>query len=119
MKQWARDLFLGTLALVVLYDQVFVAAKAQPILIFLVIFLFGCIPALRGDRKQEGEYGPFVRIIMSLLGVKLPQNFQEGTESDQVSGPESEGHGGGGSHSGTHAQAPGGTSASGPGSSSK
>lgn len=109
-REILRDLFLGGLALAILYDQVLVARTAQPILIFLVIFLFGCIPFLRGDRK-EGEYGPFVRIIMSLLGVRLPGNFQEaesggGAESDAPSQP----HGRGGSQKPTQEPRHGSTS---------
>lgn len=66
-----RDLFLGTLALIILYDQVFVARAAQPLLIFLVIFLFASIPALRGDKKDD-QYGPFARFVMMALGIEVP-----------------------------------------------
>jgi hypothetical protein len=67
-----RDLFLGSLALVILYDQVFIARAAQPLLIFLVIFLFASIPALRGDSKDD-QYGPFARFVMMALGIEVPQ----------------------------------------------
>lgn len=63
-----RDLFLGAIALTVLYDQVFIAAQAQPLLIFLVLFLFASIPALRGDSKGD-QYGPFARFVMMVLGI--------------------------------------------------
>jgi hypothetical protein len=74
-KHWHitfRDLFLGTLALIILYDQVFIARAAQPLLIFLVIFLFASIPALRGDSKDD-QYGPFARFVMMALGIEVPQ----------------------------------------------
>lgn len=67
-RQWIRDLFLTGLALAILYQQVFVAAQAQAILIFLVIFLLGSVPVLRGDTKDRP--GVFARFIMSMLGVK-------------------------------------------------
>lgn len=66
-----RDLFLGALALVILYDQVFIAKAAQPLLIFLVVFLFASIPALRGDSKDD-EFGPFARFVMMMLGIDVP-----------------------------------------------
>lgn len=72
-----RDLFLGTLALIILYDQVFIAKAAQPLLIFLVIFLFASIPALRGDSKDD-QYGPFARFVMMALGIEVPQPPDEG-----------------------------------------
>lgn len=71
-----RDLFLITVALVVLYDQVFIASKAQALLIFLVIFLFGSVPAIRGDSKP-GHYSSFARIVMLVLGVYMPESFEE------------------------------------------
>lgn len=82
--QRLRDLFLGGLALFILWTQLPLDGhkEAQPILIFLVIFLFGCIPALRGDNKQEGGYSPFVKIIMAILGVKLPENFKGAEEAE-------------------------------------
>jgi hypothetical protein len=86
-KHWHitfRDLFLGSLALVILYDQVFIARAAQPLLIFLVIFLFASIPALRGDSKDD-QYGPFARFVMMALGIEVPQP------------PEGKGHGTGSS----------------------
>jgi hypothetical protein len=67
IRQLIRDLFLTGLALAILYQQVFVAAQAQAILIFLVIFLLGSVPVLRGDTKDEP--GVFARFIMSMLGV--------------------------------------------------
>lgn len=70
-----RDAFLIVLALVILYDQVFIARSAQAILIFLVIFLFGSVPALRGDAKP-GEYGTFARFVMFMLGVELPEEHE-------------------------------------------
>lgn len=101
-----RDLFLGSVALAILYDQVFeVAAQGktvQPILIFLVIFLFGSIPALRGDNKGNRP-STFARIIMAVMGVQFPETFEEneknppiGTESSTDGqtphrGPSSEG----------------------------
>lgn len=71
-----RDLFLIAVALVVLYDQVFIASKAQALLIFLVIFLFGSVPALRGDSKP-GHYSTFARFVMLVLGVHMPDSFEE------------------------------------------
>lgn len=88
-KHWHipfRDLFLGTLALIILYDQVFIARAAQPLLIFLVIFLFASIPALRGDSKDD-QYGPFARFVMMALGIEVPQPPEErghGTDSSSV-----------------------------------
>lgn len=89
--RWAellRDLFLGGLATAILYQEVWVAPEAQPILIFLVIFLYGCIPFLRGDKRKQGEYSPFVRLVMMFMGVKLPQNFKEADEDDDPEGHE-------------------------------
>jgi hypothetical protein len=77
-----RDLFLGSLALVILYTQLFLDKPAQPILIFLVIFLFGSIPALRGDNKGNRP-STFARIIMSLMGVQFPENYSENEEGTQ------------------------------------
>lgn len=71
-----RDLFLIAVALVVLYDQVFVASKAQALLIFLVIFLFGSVKALRSDDKP-GHYSTFARLVMLALGVHMPESFEE------------------------------------------
>jgi hypothetical protein len=82
-----RDLFLGTLALVILYDQVFVVAASgkavQPILIFLVIFLFGSIPALRGNDKRN-QPSTFARVVMALMGVSLPTNYEENEEDPDI-----------------------------------
>jgi hypothetical protein len=78
-SRWARllrDLFLGGLALAILYDQVFLTSHAQSILIFLVIFLFGSIPALRGD-QSPGHYSTFARVVMMVLGVAFPENWDE------------------------------------------
>lgn len=77
-----RDIFLGGLALAILYDQVLVAAAAQPILVGLIVFLLGSIPALRGDRKQ-GEYGPFARVVMLMMGVKLPSDITQENLTEQ------------------------------------
>lgn len=71
-KLTPRDLFLGAIALGILYDQVYVAREAQAILIGLVVFLFGSIPALRGDKEAKEGYGPFARFVLLLLGIKLP-----------------------------------------------
>lgn len=93
--QLLRDLFLGSLGLGILYDQVLVAHAAQPILIFLVIFLFGSIKALRGDDRPPGQYSPFVRIIMKMLGVEFPENFSDNesgtTPSSSDTPPSSDG----------------------------
>lgn len=88
-----RDLFLGALALVILYDQVFIATAAQPILIFLVVFLLGSIPALRGD-NQSGRPSVFARLIMNLLGVEYPSQWtdQDGTDSSDAGQTPSDGH---------------------------
>lgn len=80
-----RDLFLGSLALVILYDQVFLAATAQPILIFLVIFLFGSIPALRGDGKSTRP-STFARIIMMILGIHFPESYDANEKGEEPSG---------------------------------
>jgi hypothetical protein len=88
-KHWHipfRDLFLGTLALIILYDQVFIAKAAQPLLVFLVIFLFASIPALRGDSKDD-QYGPFARFVMMALGIEVPQppeGKDHGTDSSSA-----------------------------------
>lgn len=65
-----RDIFLGTIALVILYDQVFIAAHAQPLLIFVVFFLFASIPALRGDQSTQPSM--FARFVMYVLGIQSP-----------------------------------------------
>jgi len=88
-----RDAFLIGLALAILYDQVVIAREAQAILIFLVLFLFGSVPALRGDSKP-GEYGTFARFVMFMLGVAVPEKELEEEESDTHSdtdGPTSSG----------------------------
>lgn len=85
-----RSLFLGSLALAILFDQVVVAPTAQPILIFLVIFLFGCIPALRGDGNSN-KPSPFARIIMALLGVSFPASFRENEEHPDGIGSSTDG----------------------------
>lgn len=84
-----RDLFLGGVALFVLWTQLPVDGHgpAQAILIFLVIFLFGSIPALRGD-SRPGHYGPFVRIIMAMMGVQFPDSFEDAEDGSTVSGPD-------------------------------
>ena len=84
-QQLIRDFLLVCLALFILWTQLPLDrhGPAQPILIFLVIFLFGCVPFLRGDQKGN-KYGPFVRIIMSLLGVQLPENFQDSENVDET-----------------------------------
>lgn len=80
-----RDLFLGALALIMLYDQVFIAPHAQAILIFTALFLLGSIPALRGD-DQKHRYGPFARLVMMALGIPFPTDFQELEEDGIPSG---------------------------------
>lgn len=86
---------MGVLALVILYDQVFVVAAkgkaVQPILIFLVIFLFGSIPALRGNDKRN-QPSTFARVVMALMGVSLPTNYEE-NEEDPDTGTSSSGAG--------------------------
>lgn len=79
-----RDLFLGALALVILYDQVFIAPTAQAILIFLVIFLLGSIPALRGD-SASGKPSIFARFIMTMLGVEFPSAWTDEDAPDGTS----------------------------------
>jgi hypothetical protein len=75
-----RDLFLGTVALVILYQQVFIATAAQPLLIFLVIFLFASIPALRGDTKDGLSL--LQTFVLKAMGVELPlPENQDGTKS--------------------------------------
>ncbi len=90
-----RDLFLGALALIILYDQVFVAHTAQAILIFLVVFLLGSIPALRGD-SSSGKPSVFARFIMAMLGVEYPSGWtdedQGGTDSSDAGPTHSGGH---------------------------
>lgn len=81
-----RDLFFGTLATGILVDQVLIVNHAQPILIFLVIFLYGAVPALRSD-ERPGHHSPFARFIMIILGIPFPEG-----QDDQ------EGAGGHGSH---------------------
>jgi hypothetical protein len=65
-----RDVFFTTLALIILYQQVFVATAAQPLLIFLVIFLFACIPALRGDGKDGDSL--LQRFVLNAMGIRPP-----------------------------------------------
>jgi hypothetical protein len=82
-----RDLFLGGLALAILYDQVLVAHAAQPILIGLVIFLFGSIKALRGDDRPH-EVSTFARLVMAMLGVELPSSYKDNEEGHGPSAPD-------------------------------
>jgi|SRR5208282_3633535 len=92
LQRLIRDLFLGGLALAILYDQVLVARSAQAILIFLVIFLFGSIPMLRGDSKGNGPTTfarVVLRVVASLLGVKLPESFLENEEEPPADLPSS------------------------------
>jgi hypothetical protein len=91
-----RDVFLGGLALAILYEQVFEVAAAgkavQPILIFLVIFLFGSIPALRGNSKSN-QPSTFARVIMAIMGVSMPSDYAENEESSLPSGTGSSSNG--------------------------
>lgn len=87
-RQWLRDAFLLALSLIILYDQVFIASTAQPVLIFLVIFLWGCIPALRGDQKP-GHYSLFARLVMHLMGITFPENWRDVDDGDMPSGGDS------------------------------
>jgi hypothetical protein len=85
-----RNLFLGSLALAIFVDQVFLVATAQPILIFLIIFLLGSIPALRGDGKS-GRPSTFARVIMMLLGVQFPESYSENEEHPDGTRPSTDG----------------------------
>jgi hypothetical protein len=78
---------LTVVALVILYDQVFIAPTAQPILIFLVIFLFGSIRFLRGDDKP-GQQTPFARIVMKLLGIEMPESYEDNEGGTTPSSPD-------------------------------
>lgn len=82
-----RDLFLGALALAILFDQVLITPHAQPILIGLVIFLFGSIKALRGDDRTH-EVSTFARVIMSIMGVELPDSYKDNEEGHTPSAPD-------------------------------
>jgi hypothetical protein len=73
-----RDIFLVSLALVILYDQVFIARAAQPLLIFLVIFLFASVPALQGD-TTEGE-SLFQKFVLRAMGIEMDK-LRDGMDS--------------------------------------
>ena len=81
LPQILRELFFGILALVILYDQVFIAPTAQAILVFLAIFFLGSIPALRGDKQDK--VGPFARFIMAMMGVSLPSGLPEDLDKEE------------------------------------
>jgi hypothetical protein len=61
-----RDAFFILTGTAVLGDQVFFVPSAQPVLVFLGIFLLGCAPALHVDESAGGN--PWVRLFLSLLG---------------------------------------------------
>src|ERR1700677_983032 len=77
---WFRNLFFLASATAILVDQAFIMPTAQPILVFLGIFLLGCVPALKGD-KSEGV-NPIVRLIMSMMGVPLPEETKKKGQDD-------------------------------------
>ena len=76
-----RDLFFGVMAVAIIVDQVFIAGAAQPILVFLAMFFLGCIPALRGDKK-DGQISFLARFFMQLLGVPVPEDSKRKPDSD-------------------------------------
>jgi hypothetical protein len=65
-----RDGLLLALGVGILVWQAFLVVSAQPILIFLGLFLIFSVPFMRGDKKDGTN--PFVRLILGMLGVPLP-----------------------------------------------
>jgi hypothetical protein len=80
-----RELFFFASAMVILYQQVFVASTAQPILVFLALFFLGSIPALRGD----GESSFLSRLLLALLGMDIPPSGDSKQDSDEDTKPSS------------------------------
>jgi len=84
LKHSLRDIFLGTLATFIILDQTpaLGTKHAQSLLIFLAIFLYGCIPALRSDSKEA--IGPFARFIMALMGISPSSVFLEDSKESGI-----------------------------------
>jgi hypothetical protein len=62
-----RDAFFITTGTGVGVTQLpFISHSAQPVLVFLAIFLLGCAPAFHVDESAGGN--PWVRLFLSLLG---------------------------------------------------
>jgi hypothetical protein len=76
-----RELVPLILALAVFYQQVFVAAKIQPLGIFLIIFLLGSVPALRSDNRPG--HGIFARFILMSLGIPFPEEDEDSSEKEK------------------------------------
>lgn len=64
--RFLRDAFFITAGVSVLGDQVFFVRSAQPVLVFLGIFLLGCAPALHVDESPGGN--PWIKLLFSMLG---------------------------------------------------
>lgn len=62
-----RDAFFITTGTGVGVTQLpFVSHTAQPVLVFLAIFLLGCAPALHVDEASGSN--PWVKLLLSMLG---------------------------------------------------
>jgi hypothetical protein len=66
VARFLRDAFFITSGVAVLGDQVFFVPSAQPVLVFLGIFLLGCAPALHVDERPGGN--PWIKLLLSMLG---------------------------------------------------
>jgi hypothetical protein len=75
-----RDFFFITVGLGILWTQLPVDhhGPAQPLLIFLVIFLWAAAPLLRGDSKEG--LNPIQKFALKIMGIDLEEN-QDGTKS--------------------------------------
>jgi hypothetical protein len=67
LGHYLRDAFFITSGTGVLVTQLpFISSSAQPVLVFLGIFLLGCAPALHVDESPGGN--PWIKLLLTLLG---------------------------------------------------
>lgn len=67
LTRFLRDSFFIVTGVGVEVTQLpFFSASAQPVLVFLGIFLLGCAPALHVDERSGGN--PWVKLLLSMLG---------------------------------------------------
>lgn len=60
-----RDIFFISTGVAVLGDQTFFVPSAQPVLVFLGLFLLGCAPALHVD---DSSGSPWIKLLLGMLG---------------------------------------------------
>jgi hypothetical protein len=84
-----RDFFFITVELVILWTQLPVDhhGPAQPLLIFLVIFLWAAAPLLRGDSKEG--MNSVQRFALKMIGGEMDENPSGTNSSDDIQ-PQSE-----------------------------